>query len=126
MKLPRIFFTALILLLGGCESATQMHPPQELDRAPKATFLPPPQYPFELHKAGVTGHAVVEFVVNTAGETTDVHAVSATHPLFAAAAVAAVRRAKFVPGYRGGRAVFTRLQVPLYFTLEDQKPAPAH
>jgi protein TonB len=107
-----IFIT---LTFCGCSSVPEAK--VALDRPPKAVYFAPPNYPLELRKAGITGDALVELIVSSSGETVEVHAVSASHPLFAAAAVEAVRRCKYEPGYKFGKPVNTRMQVPLHFDL---------
>jgi len=122
MKFHSSLFLALgVLLFAACETAPQ----EGLTAVPKVIYQVPPQYPFELRKANVTGSAVVEFIINTNGDVVNAFAVAASDPRFGEAAVAAVCRWKFQPGIRNGRTVNTRLQVPIYFSLEDNPPGKA-
>jgi len=69
-------------------------------------------------KAGATGEALIEFIISPRGDVVEAHVVSATNSLFGEAAVAAVLRCKYKPGIKNGVAIATRMQMPLYFTLE--------
>lgn len=124
----------------------------KLDQLPRAKFQARPQYPAELRKAGVTGKVVVEFIVdqdgnvqNAAaakgapresgatklgdftvaanGEVRDASADKSPSSAFETAAVAAVSQWKFAAGQKGGRAVNTRMSVPIVFSLAKSEGA---
>jgi len=84
-----------------------------------------PDYPFELRRDGITGEAIVEFIVNKEGKVSSAHVVRTTHPGFVAPAVEAVLNWKFKPGTKNGRKVATRMQVPIVFALSDPPGRPA-
>jgi len=111
-----IVFLGCGLLLTGLQA-------RMVDTPPTPKFRVKPQYPFELRKAGVVGRAVIEFIVDTQGDVRNARVVSCTHDEFGEAALAAVSKWKFKPGIKDGRAVNTRLQAPLEFTLNDESPA---
>ena len=90
----------------------------DLDRAPTPTLRVPPTYPFEMRRAGVSGEAVVGFIVDASGRVRDAYAVSASRREFADEAVRAVLKWQFTPGRKNGLPVGTRMQVPLVFNLE--------
>ncbi|HTO02197.1 MAG TPA: TonB family protein [Opitutus sp.] len=93
-----------------------------LDRFPRPIARVAPEYPKELREAGVSGEVLVEFVVDKTGAVQGAVPVSSTHPGFEAAAVAAVEKWKFDSGLKGGRAVNTRLQQTITFSLSrDEK-----
>ena len=95
----------------------------ELDRLPKVVTTAPPQYPFELRRAGVEGSVTVDFVVDSSGNVQNAHAVKSSRPEFEAAAVEAIRAWKFDPGQKGGRAVNTHMQVPIVFNTGNGSSA---
>ena len=88
----------------------------ELDGIPVRIFQVRPVYPLDLHKRGVAGEAMVDFVIDVHGDVRNAFAVSATHRDFGAAAVDSVTQWKFHPGRKGGRDVNTRMRVPIVFT----------
>lgn len=92
----------------------------KLDQPPVPKFRAKPQYPFEMRRAGITGEVVVEFIVDANGDVRNAFAVRSTQRDFEQAAVQAVSKWKFRPGKKGGRAVNTRMQVPIVFTLNDE------
>lgn len=92
----------------------------DLDQQPVPRVRTPPQYPFEMRRAGVTGEVTVDFIVDTDGNVQNAYAIKSTQREFEAAAVQAVSKWKFKAGRKGGRYVNTHMQVPIVFTLNDE------
>ena len=93
----------------------------KLDQVPVAKFQARPQYPFEMRRAGISGEVLVDFIVDTNGDVRNAFAAHSSQREFEASAVQAVSKWKFRPGRKNGHAVFTHMQVPIVFTLnEDQ------
>ena len=91
-----------------------------LDQVPQPRYQAQPQYPFEMRRAGITGEVVVGFIVDSQGKAIEVYAVRSTQREFEAAAIQAVGKWTFRPGRKGGRAVNTRMQVPIVFSLNNR------
>jgi periplasmic protein TonB len=91
----------------------------ELDKAPVVRHQARPVYPPALRKAKITGEAVVGFIVDPAGNVQDAFAVRSSQREFEAAAVTAVAQWKFHPGQKDGKAVATRMQVPIVFSISE-------
>ena len=97
----------------------------KLDQPPTPKSQARPMYPAEMRALGLTGQALVSFVVDSDGAVRDAKAEKSTRKEFEAAAIDALERWKFSPGMKGGNAVNTRLKIPIVFTLNnDDKPAP--
>ncbi len=92
----------------------------KLDQIPQAKFRAKPVYPFDMRRAGISGEVVVEFICDTNGDVLNAFAVRSSQREFEAAAVQAVSKWKFRPGRKGGRAVNTRMQQPISFTLNEE------
>lgn len=92
----------------------------ELDRQPQARVQTPPQYPFELRRAGISGTAEVLIVVNEEGNVVEAFLQRSTHPEFGQAALDAVRKWKFRPGMKSGKPVKFQMIAPLAFRLTDE------
>src|SRR5882724_7364177 len=90
-----------------------------LDQVPSPTFQSKPIYPFEMRRAGITGTVTVGFIVDSTGAVQNAYSVSSTQREFEAAAIQAVSKWKFKPGRKGGRAVATRMQVPIVFSISE-------
>lgn len=90
-----------------------------LDQVPVPRFQARPVYPFEMRRAGITGEVLVGFIVDSNGDVRDAHAIRSNQREFEAAAIQAVMKWKFRPGRKGGRAVNTRMQVPIVFSITD-------
>jgi TonB family protein len=91
----------------------------QLDQAPVPTFQPPPQYPFAMRKAGIGGSVLVDFVVDTEGNVQKAYAVRSSQREFEGPAVGAISKWKFRAGQKGGKNVFTHMQVPILFSLQN-------
>lgn len=87
---------------------------------PKPIEMVNPSYPFELRRQGVEGTVVLEFTVNLQGNVQEVMVVSSPDPRFDSAAVAAISKAKFVPATHNGHTVYTRLRVPITFSIPKE------
>ena len=98
---------------------------RQLDVQPKPAYQAPPIFPFELRRAGIGGEATVEFVIDADGAVRNATVLKSTHPAIGESAAEAVSQWKFEPAQKDGRAVATRTQVPIVFTLSEDKPAAA-
>jgi protein TonB len=101
--------------LGGIE----VFDISKLDQQPVAKFQARPQFPFEMRRAGISGEVLVDFIVDTDGAVRNAFAAHSSQREFEAAAVQAVSKWKFRPGRKNGHAVFTHMQVPIVFTLNE-------
>ncbi len=91
-----------------------------VDRAPRILGrAPEPRYPATLRSAGVSGHVIAEFVVDTLGraELGTLRFPELTNPLFGDAVREALERYRFAPGEVAGRKVRTRVAVPFEFRV---------
>jgi TonB family protein len=92
---------------------------EQVDRAAVVDSAAPiePYYPDSLKQAKLSGVAVVEFVVDTAGrpETETINVVLASHPGFARAAREAGFSARLIPALLRGQAVRQLVQLPVQF-----------
>ena len=89
----------------------------QLDRGPEPIAQPQPIFPANLRNEVSEAEVVVEFIVDTHGQTRDVHAVSSTHTGFDRAAVEGVIRWRFRAGMKDGRKVNTLVRIPIRFTV---------
>jgi protein TonB len=91
-----------------------------LDRTPTPTVQGPPHYPSSMIQSGMKGEVLVDFIVDTSGEVRNATAVRSTNREFETSAVEAVSKWKFRPGMKGGRPVYTHMQVPIEFNLNAE------
>jgi protein TonB len=91
----------------------------KLDQQPVARFQARPQYPFEMRRAGISGEVLVDFIVDTNGDVRNAFSAHSSQREFEAAAVQAVSKWKFKPGRKNGHNVYTHMQVPIVFTLNE-------
>jgi len=78
-----------------------------------------PVYPEMERRAGVQGRVFLQFIVNEDGSVSDIVVTRSVSPGLDAAAVAALRSARFTPGIQRGRPVKVRFSLPVNFRLLD-------
>lgn len=100
-------------------SRVGIFPPGALDRTPRTKVQIPPDYPYAMKQAGASGSVMVEFDVDTSGTVVRAEAIRYTDREFIEPAVRAVRKWKFEPGRRNGKAVPFRMAVPIEFGIEN-------
>ena len=88
------------------------------DRKPIPTFQSRPRYPVALRNAGIHGEALIAFIVDKDGLTTEVQVEKASDKTFGEAAQQAVSKWKFKPGMKNGEPIRVAMKVPVVFTLE--------
>lgn len=92
-----------------------------LDQKPVARVQNPPQYPYEMSRAGISGEVAVEFIINSNGDVVETRVIRSSHREFEVPAMQAVQKWKFKPGRKGGKAVATKASQLIEFNLEDNK-----
>jgi protein TonB len=98
---------------------------EKVDEIPEVVVQVPPDYPYQLRSAGITGEVTVDCVVDSKGDVRHPLADRTARPEFGAAAERAVGMWKFRPGQRKGQAVNTHVLVPIIFSI-NKSPFTAH
>lgn len=88
------------------------------DTKPVPTFQSRPRYPDALRNAGVRGEALIAFIIDKDGRTTEVQVEKASDSAFGESAQQAVAKWKFKPGKKNGEPIRVAMKVPIVFTLE--------
>jgi TonB family protein len=85
-----------------------------------------PVYPAELLSKHVEGYAVVAFLVDLEGKTTQCQVAAATNAEFGEAARVAIEQWRFTPPQFGGKPGLIAMQLPIEFKIqEDVNASPA-
>jgi protein TonB len=100
---------------AGPFAAPAIVPVGELDRAPMVRYQEAPVYPPDLRRRGIGGEVLVEFIIDERGLVRMPRVLRSPHEALGEAAEVAVAQWTFFPGVKNGRAVATRLQVPIEF-----------
>ena len=91
----------------------------DLDEPPRPLARLKPIYPPQARMRKIEGLVVVEFIVSADGSVRDVTVMSSQPgEVFTSAATRAIRRWRFVPGTKGGKAVSTRVSQKVEFRLD--------
>lgn len=87
----------------------------KVDVSPRPLFRRPPVPPSNLPPDQRKGEAVIEFYVDKYGLTQLPRVISASDPAFGYSATQAIATWRFEPGRRNGKAVDTRVRIPVAF-----------
>lgn len=98
-------------------------PDDKADYAPAVLFQPHLDYPEDMRRANITGEVTVEFIVGDLGRVRDATVLRSSRREFEEPALAAIRHWVFKPGCKHGRAVDTRMQQTITFSLNDEDSA---
>ena len=114
VRAPKISADSLVRLID----AQRVFIATEVDVPARVRSMPEPEYPDSLRNAGVSGSAVIEFIIDADGNinTESIGVVSATHIAFAEAVRAAIVEAGFTPAMKAERPVAQVYQLPVTFT----------
>ena len=105
---------------GSAERLGKIFDVAQLDHQPEPPFRPSPVFPPELKKEYPESSVRLEFIITSRGEVVAPTVLSAQHNRFAEAALRAVEKWKFRPGYKTGRPVNTRTQITINFRLTPE------
>lgn len=86
---------------------TAVVPASAADHLPELLGDLNPHYPDELRRTGVSGEAVLEYVINREGRVVagSIRVIRTTHPAFARSAIESLLHARFNPARRAGWSV---------------------
>jgi protein TonB len=92
-----------------------------LDQIPIAKYRARPAYPAEMHRQGLAGEVLVDFIVDTDGRVRNARSIKSSRREFEESAVAAVGKWRFIPGRKNSHAVLAHMQVPILFTIRKDE-----
>ena len=105
---------------GGAEKLGRIFNISELDRQPQPIVQQSPVFPPELKREYQEADVEMGFIINTKGEVLAPYVIKSANSRFEEAAIRAILKWKFRPGYRAGRPVNTRTQITIKFrVIED-------
>ena len=107
-------FTVPTINIGG-QLDEMIYELEDLTRAPRPISQRAPTYPPELRRAGISGTVILMFIVRDDGTTSNITVQRSDNPAFEEPAIRAVRKWRFEPGEKDGKAVNTRVRIPIPF-----------
>ena|SRR3569833_143840 len=116
MKLKAL--TSYIVLVFALSTATVALRADEQSSRPVPVKTPPPVYPREMRKDGISGMVTVKVVIDESGNVAECSVNKSTRAEFETAAVEAVKNWKFKPAQKDGAAVRSQVIIPVSFTSE--------
>lgn len=116
--MTRKYLLSLVLALSVLTSVGFADDFEKPDDPPVPVRTPPPKYPSQLKRDGVSGMVVVSLVVETDGSVTEVEVKKSTNAEFEGPAVDAVKNWKFKPAKKDGEAIRSKVALPLKFSAD--------
>ena len=114
MSYPRTILLLLALLataaIGVAEDFVKP------DNPPVPVRTPPPKYPTQLKRDGVSGTVLVSIVIDEKGHVDAASISKSSRPEFEDPALDAVKQWRFKPAKKDGKAVRTKVALPLRFS----------
>jgi protein TonB len=89
----------------------------ELEKRPEAVSQVPPAYPPELRKARIEGSVTLVFILSEEGRVEEPRVENSTRPEFEKPALDAIKRWRFQPGMKDGKAVRSYIRIPMRFRV---------
>jgi len=89
----------------------------DLEKRPEPVSQVPPTYPTDLKKAKIEGSVTLVFVLNEEGRVEDPRVENSSRPEFEKPALEAIRKWRFRPGMKEGRAVRSFIRQPMRFRV---------
>jgi|SRR6266404_1016387 len=97
------------------QSVDKVYEPTEVDRKTKITLKPQPPYTEEARKHEIEGKVVLRVVLRASGEITDVEVLQGLPYGLTEQCIKVVRKIKFEPAIKDGRAVSQRFEATYVF-----------
>jgi len=91
----------------------------KVDINPVPVKTPPPDFPYDLKRQGISGVVAVATVIDETGAVTSCSVTKSSNAEFEAAAMAAVKRWKFKPAQKDGVPVKMKVTIPIRFNVEE-------
>jgi len=119
------FLTIIVSFLLTCGTAKALTVAEVTDVTPKVDVAPvpmqtpPPKYPQELRKAGVSGVVLVTLVIDETGTVLASEVKKSSQSEFEAPALAAIANWKFKPALLADKAVKVRVNIPIRFNAGE-------
>lgn len=113
-----LFKLSLSLALLSFASIAHAEEFEKPDTPPTPVRTPPPKYPEQLKREGVSGMVVVNVIIETDGTVAEVEVRKSTNSDFEAPALEAVKNWRFRPAKKDGQAIRTKVALPLKFSAD--------
>jgi protein TonB len=91
----------------------------DFDVRPTPVKTPPPSYPNNMRRDGVTGVVAVKVIIDESGAVIECTVSKSSNPEFDGPAISAVKNWKFTPAQKGGTAVKSKIVIPIKFSLDE-------
>lgn len=102
--------------LAASESAADTFDVADLEKRPEPVSQVGPVYPADLRKARIEGAVTVVFVITEEGRVDEPRVDTSSRPEFERPALDAIRKWRYRPGMKDGKAVRTFARQPFRFT----------
>ena len=118
-SLLRSAFICASLLVTVAVSSVRADESADFDVKPMPLKTPPPVYPDQLRRDGITGMVAVRVTIDENGTVSDCAVAKSSNAAFDRAALEAIRGWKFKPASKQGSAVKSRIIIPIKFAASE-------
>jgi protein TonB len=109
---------ALSLLAGSLALANASAAEAAFDVRPVPVKTPPPEYPIEMQRKGISGVVAVRVIIDETGAVAECTVSKSSQVEFEEPAMNAVKNWKFKPATKDGAAVKVSVVIPIKFSQE--------
>lgn len=92
----------------------------DLDNPPRATYMPEPNYPYSMQRAGIEGVVQLEMRIGVDGRPVELKASCPERPQLEKLTLDAARRWRFEPGTVGGKTIQYWIRMPVEFRKQGR------
>lgn len=92
----------------------------DLDNPPRATYMPEPNYPYSMQRAGIEGVVQLELRIGVDGRPVELKASCPERPQLEKLTLDAARRWRFEPGTVGGKTIQYWIRMPVEFRKQGR------
>ena len=111
---PLVLAFALLVCAAPVAAIAQSH-----TEPPVPVRTVPPEFPYDLRRAGVSGVVMVNCRIDETGAVQDMKVTKSSNQAFEEPALDALKKWKFKPAKREGNPVSVRVTIPIRFALND-------
>ena len=107
---PSIFMVCLLMAATAAFAETK--------EQPVPVRIVAPDYPTEMHRAGISGLVTVKCTIDEHGDVVETEVVKCSDHAFEAPALAAVQKWKFKPATLDNKPITVKVLIPVKFVFE--------
>ncbi len=110
--------SALVLPAEQLDNVVDLRALPTNSKRPRGIKQDPPQYPYEMSRAGLAGSVAVSFIIDKTGRVRNAYVIESNNPWFERPALTAIEKWIFSPAEVNGRPVNTAVRQLIEFNID--------